>query len=274
MALIDLKTRQIIHSLLFATLFMHVPSCTTEFEKVRTSNDAQLILKKANQYYAEEDWTSAQTLYELAIQYFRGKAEAENIYFNYANTYYQLGEYITASHYFKNFATTYTNSPKREEASFMSAYSNYKLSPNSKLDQSYSKKAIDGFQEFINNNPQSKKISDCNKLIDELRVKLEKKAFDQGLLYYNLSQFQSAVRSFDLMLREFPNAVEEERAKYLMLKSSYELANNSIVDKKQERFEETIQLIQKFKDKFKNAEYKVEAEQLLKQSISQLKKKK
>lgn len=256
----------------FCLSMMLLTSCATDFEKVRTSNDPKLILVKANEYYQDKEWLSAQTLYELAIQFYRGKAEAEMIYFNYANTYYQLGEYITASHYFKTFASTYSNSTKREEAAFMSAYSEYKLSPNARLDQSYSKKAIENFQDFINNNPQSTRVQECNALIDEMRTKLELKAYEQGVLYFEIGQYQSAVRSFELMLKEFPNAVQEEKARFLMLKSSFELAKNSVIDKRKERYEDTVALAKKSKDKFKNASFTSEATDILNKSLSQINK--
>jgi outer membrane protein assembly factor BamD len=251
---------------------MSLNSCTNEFERVRTSNDPKLILKKANEYYKDKEYVSAQALYELAVQFYRGKAEAEEIFLNLSYTFYHTGEYITAAHYFNNFVSTFYNSKKKEEADFMAAYSNYKLSPNFKLDQTYSQKSIDAFQEFIAKYPDSKRISECNNLIDEMRAKMEKKAFQQGSLYYQIGQFQSAVRAFEIMLKDYPGSAYESEAKFLLIKSSYELADNSIEDKKEERFTETVVYCNKYMDKFKDKKIKQQVSEIYSKSNKHLKK--
>ncbi len=238
--------------ILTAVLFT---SCTTEFERVRSSNDPKLILSKANEYFEEEEYLNAQTLYELAIQYYRGKKEAEELFFNYAYTFYHLKEYISSAHYFNSFASTFYNSQNREEAAYMSAYSNYRMSPNFKLDQGYTQKAIDGFQEFTNNYPDSPRVNDCNKLIDELRMKMEKKAFAQGKLYYNIGQYQAAVVAFKNMLNSYPGSKSEQEARYLLIKSSFILAEKSIASKQEERYIESHKLANQYKKKISNKKY-------------------
>lgn len=246
-------------------------SCKSEFELIRTSNDPKKIYETALKYYDKGEYDKAQSLLELSIPNYRGKEEAEDLFYKYANTHYLLGEYILASHYFKSFANTFYNSDKKEEAEYLSAYSNYKLSPNSKLDQSYTQKAIDGFQKFINTYPRSERVEKCNMLIDEMRSKLEQKAFDQGKLYYNISQYQSAVKAFANMLAEFPESERAEEVRYLMLKASYQLAKKSIYEKKQERFEETIKLYERFMKKHPASKYASEVKKINKTTIKELK---
>jgi outer membrane protein assembly factor BamD len=245
----------------FILSFLAFSACTNKFEKVRTSNDPKLILATANGYFKDKDYYSAQSLYELAIQSYRGKSEAESIFFNLAYTFYHTNDFITSSQYFKNFSSTYSTSEKREEADFMSAYANYRLSPNYKLDQSYSKTSIEELEKFINKYPNSKRISECNKLIDNMRAKMERKSFEQGLLYYNIGEFQSSVRGFELLLKDFPGSKYEGEAKLLLVKASYELADKSIEEKKLERFNETLSHCKKFigklKDKKAEAEMKI-----------------
>jgi len=135
-------------SLIFVALITF--GCKSEFETIRTSGDPALWLAKAGEYYELGEYQRAQTLFELTIGPYRGKAEAEEIAYRYAYTYYYTEQYVLASYYFKSFATTYGGSPLKEEADFMTAYSNYELSPVYRLDQSYSVKAIESFEEFAN----------------------------------------------------------------------------------------------------------------------------
>ncbi|MCY7328108.1 MAG: outer membrane protein assembly factor BamD, partial [Saprospiraceae bacterium] len=168
--------------LLLVSGLMLTASCKSSYEKIRTSGDADLLLKTAFDYYEKVQYQRAQTLFELVLTNVRGKAEAEKANFQYAYTHYYLKQYVLAAYYFKNFANTFTNSPYREEAAFMSAYSNYQQSPTYRLDQSDSQKAIEEFQVFVNLFPESKRVEECNRLIDELRRKLEHKAFAEGEL--------------------------------------------------------------------------------------------
>ncbi len=251
---------------------MIASSCKSEFEMIRSSNDPARMYKQALKYYEAEDWVKAQTLLELSIPNYRGKEEAEDLYFKYANTYYQVGEYILGAHYFKSFANTFYNSDKKQEAEFLSAYSNYKLSPNSKLDQTYTAKAIEEFQRFVNTYPRSERVADCNNLIDEMRAKLEKKAFGQGKLYYEIGQYQSAVKSFGNLLSQFPETDRSEEVRFLMLKSSYELAQKSIYEKKRKRYSETLKLYKKFNKKHKASDHAKEALEIFQNTENELKK--
>ena len=124
------------HVLLLLTGFLWlVSACKSEFERVRISGDAKLILNKAFYYYEKEEYQKSQTLFDLVLNTIRGDKDAEKAYFYYAYTYYYLKQYTLAAYYFKNFSNTFTSSAFREEAAYMSAYSNYLLSPTFRLDQ-------------------------------------------------------------------------------------------------------------------------------------------
>jgi len=250
-----MKIRQIIWSLLALTL---LASCKSEFERVRASGDPTLLYQKAFEYYDNEEYLKSQALLELVVSSFRGKKEAEEIYLRYAYTYYYLGQYILASYYFNNFSQTYSTSPKREEADYMAAYSNYRLSPSFRLDQSYSEKAIEGFQLFINTYPESKRVVECNALIDEMRKKMEVKAFEEGKLYFDLRQYQASMQSFENLLRDFPETDAVEEVRYMTVRAAYLLAENSIIDKQAERYGDAATRASEFQTRFAKSKYRKE----------------
>ncbi len=260
-----------LHILLILGLFIFIASCKTPYEKIRTSEDPQEILKVANAYFEDEDYVKAQGLYDIVIPFYRGKKEAEDLFYKYAYTYYHLEEYILASHYFGSYATTFYDSPKREELEFMEAFAQYKLSPNYKLDQSYSQKAIEAFQRFINTYPNSSRISECNDLIDEMRKKMEIKAFDQGKLYYKLERYQAAVVSLENMIKDFPETSRGDDIRHLIIKSNYNLARKSIFAKQEERYDETIRKVGQFKKKYKKSAHLAEINKIEKNCLTALK---
>jgi outer membrane protein assembly factor BamD len=219
-------------------------SCKSEYETIRTSNNPERIYKAAQRYYKAKEYDRALGLYDLIIQYYRGRQEAEELFLNYAYCHYYLNDFILASTYFKNYASTFTNSPDKQEAEYMSAYANYKLSPNHRLDQTYTLKAIEGFEQFINLYPYTERAEEATKLLDAMRSKLEIKAYEQGILYYKIGQFQSAITSFQSFVNEFPETKKMEEVRFLMIRSAMLLAEKSIIDKQKERYEDAMNFVQ------------------------------
>lgn len=249
-----------------AFLLLGFSSCKSSYEKVRISNDPELVLTAANTYYEDGKWLKAQSLYEIVIPFYRGKKEAETLFYRYAYTHYNLGDYILANHYFKNFSNTFYTSEHKEDASFMAAYSNYEMSPSFRLDQSYSDKAIDEFQLFVNSFPNSEKVAECNDLMDQLRAKKEQKAFEECILYYNLRQYQAAITSFENMLKDYPDSKRAEEIRYIIIKSNFDLSKNSIYEKKMERYRETITLVDKFLKKYPKSKNRKELRNIKKEA--------
>ncbi len=245
-------------------------ACRTGFERIRTSGDAALMYQEANALYEKKDFTRAIILYELVIPSYRGKIEAEQLYYNYANANYQNGSYTLSSHYFKTFADTYTTSTLREDALFKSAYSYYLMSPRFRLDQSESSKAVDAFQFFANSYPNSDKIGECNSYIDEIRRKMETKSFESAKLYYHMRNYSSAIQSLENLMKDYPGSVYHEEAAYLITKASYELANESIYLRQEERYRKTTERSSFFLKKYPRSKYKDEVLSYQEQSKKEL----
>lgn len=238
------------------TLLLTLVGCKSEFERVRLSGDVEQIYQKGNAYFEKGDYPKSQALFELIINNFRGRKESEDLYFKYAQTHFYQKNYILAAYYFKTFGTTYPLSPMREEAEYMAALANFKLSPIFRLDQAYTIKAIEGFQDFVNSYPRSERVAECNRLIDGLRAKLEQKAFDEAKLYYDLREYQASLQSFENLLKDFPETKDAERVRYLMVEAAHSWAANSIRDKRKERYERTMDYIAVFRNKYPKSTYK------------------
>ena len=261
--------RSLFTSLVFALLLS--TGCKSVYEEVRASNDPVRILKTADDFFEKEEYYKAQTLYEQIIPFYRGKKEAEQLFYNYSYTYYHQDQFLLSAYYFNNFVSTFYNSDKREEMAYMSAYSNYLMSPNHKLDQTPSLQAIEELQNFINLYPNSPRVDECNELMDELRAKMEKKSYSQGKLYYDLKSYQSAVSSLENTLKDFPETDRAEEIRYLIIKSSEELARNSIYEKMQRRLEKTIDLCDAFKRKYPESPKQNEISSIIKYCNTELK---
>ena len=245
--------------------------CKSNFEKIRSSNDPEKTLAAAHEYFENEEYIKAQGLYELVIPFYRGKKEAEDLFYNYTYTFYNTNEYILASLYFENFTKTFYNSPKKEEMAFMSAFSNYRMSPSHKLDQQPSEKALEDLQTFINTYPNSPRVEECNALMDELRLKLENKSYEQGKLYFDLKDYQAAMTSLENTIKDFPETKRSEELRFLIIKSSSELAKNSVYNKMQDRLDDSIERSEKFLQRYEKSQYRREVQNIIKYCKNELK---
>jgi outer membrane protein assembly factor BamD len=248
-----MKTSYIIRIGFICFCFL-VLACKSDFEKVRESGNAEQIFAKANEYFDSEEYLKANTLFELVLNQYRGRKEAEDLFFRYAYTHYHLRRYVSAAYWFENFSKTFANSDRREETEFMIGYSYYRLTPSFRLDQKYTKEAITAFQKFVNYFPQSSRVSECNTLIDEMRRKLEKKAFDSAQLYYNIGNYKAALHSFENLLKDYPETPDTEMIRYLIVKASYDLAANSVYEKKKDRYMDVVKYFEEFDKRFPNSD--------------------
>ena len=251
-------------------LFAVVLGACSEYQKVLKSSDLKQKQEAAMKYFNEGKYYKAYPLFEELVSIYIGTSKAEELYYHFAYCEYFLGDYLIASHRFQKFHSTFPNSKYAEECHFMSAYCHYKQSPRSSLDQTTTYQAIDAMQLFINRYPNSSRIDSCNTLIDGLRSKLEIKHFNNAKQYFRTKYYKSAIIAFENMLTEFPDTDYREEVTFLILKSNYLLASNSVPSKKEERFNNTLKAYIKFADKYGKSKYIKEAESMYDNSNLQL----
>lgn len=229
-------------------------SCS-KYQKLLKSTDFDMKLEKAKEYYLEEDFTRALPLLEELSSVMRGTEKAEEVSYYYAYCHYGMEENLMSAYLFDKYVRTFPKGKHAEEASYMKAFCYYLEAPRYSLESKNTERAINELQEFINNFPLSTRLSDCNKFIDELNIKLERKAFAIAEQYYITERYRAAIISLNSVLIEFPNTLYREEIQFLILESSYLLAINSIPDKKKERLEETIDFFEMFKDNYPESKY-------------------
>jgi outer membrane protein assembly factor BamD len=226
----------------------------------------------AIKYFEKEDYTKALTLFEELMSVYRGTARGEEVHYYYAYCNYNVEDYLVAGYQFRNYARLYPGGKHAEECAYMNAYCFYLNSPEYSLDQIDTKLAIKEFQSFVNRYPKSERITKCNELIDELRAKLEKKSYENAMLYYNMNDYKAGIASFSNHNKDFPGNKHEEELYYLTVKSYYLLALNSIESKKQERFKAAVDSYTKFAETFPKSSYLQDAETYQKSALKSLEK--
>lgn len=216
------------------TVLILFSSCN-EYQKAIKSEDVAVKFAAASKQYEKGKYDKAIRLYEQIAPAYKGKPQAEKMFYNYAQALYKTKQYYTAGYQFESFAASYPKSEKVEEAYFLSAKCYSKLSPSYTLDQVDTYKAIDKMQTFIDRYPESVYLPEANEVAKVLRNKIEKKAFENAKQYNLISDYKSAIISLDIFIEEFPGTPFKEDALYYKFDSAYNLAINSVDNKMQER---------------------------------------
>lgn len=259
------KQRHLISGLLIM-LLIAVAGCKSKFEKLKASNDNAKKYQAGIAYYNKKEYNKALELFETLVQRYRGQTQAEDLYYYYAYCNYRLKDYTSASYHFKQFADTYPSSQRAEECNFMSAYCYYLDSPVYSLDQENTTKAIDKLQLFINLYPKSERVAEASKLIQNLRDKLERKAYENAKLYLTIGDYQAAVIDFGNVLRDYPDTKYAEEMEYLTIKAQYEYAQHSNVFKQEDRYNQALNFEQQFVEKYPQSKYMADAVSLKRDS--------
>jgi len=240
-------------------------SCKSNFEKLRTSNNIGLKYQEAIKYYENKKYSKALVLFDDLNQRYRGQAEAEDLLFYLAYTNYRLKDYTTARYHFGQFASSYPYSPRAEEARFMAAYCYYEEAPRYSLDQEYTLRALESLQLFLNLYPESTRVEEAEKLIEDLRDRLEYKAFQNAKLYLDMGlmdDYRAAVIAFESALRDYPDSKYSEEMEFLQMKAQYLYGSNSTFRRQEERFNEVLDMYSRFSVNYPESKFLKEATEI------------
>jgi outer membrane protein assembly factor BamD len=234
------------------------------------SDDSEKKYALALQLFSEKDYSRALQLFDQLMGVMRATDKAQKIYYDYAYCYYYQKDYTMAAYYFKRFNTNFPQSSEAEECMYMSAYCNFMNSPEYSLDQTSTHDAIKELQLFINTYPDSKRLPECNDLIDKLREKLETKDYRIAKLYYRMEDYQAAITSFNNILKDYPDTPRKEEILYLVLKSYFKYGIQSIESKKRERLSHVLTAYTDFATLYPSSTYSGEAKSFREKSQKEI----
>ncbi len=258
-------------NLLIISLSVILLASCSEYQKLLKSTDPELKYSKAVQYFEKGDFMRASSLFDEVTSYFRGTERSEEILNYLAKSYMGQKDYFTATEYYKTYTKTYPKGKYIDEAKYMIGYCYYLDSPDARLDQTSTMSAFSALQEFVDLYPQSPKVSEAYKLIEELKDKLAYKQFLSSKLYYNLgnylwNNYESAVITAQNALKDYPDTKYREELLFIVLESKYQQALQSIQEKKIERYRNTIDEYYNFINEYPQSRFKRQAERIFNES--------
>lgn len=253
--------------LLMIVLFL--AGCS-KYEKVLKGTDAELQYKTALEYYGKKKYSKAQRLFERCLPVYRVTQRADSLGYYLSDCYFHTSSYVLAGYSFDQLVQNYPRSGFAEESMFMSAYCLYKASPRPSLDQDYTLKAISGFERFVELYPQSGRMAEANTLLKELYGKILTKSYKGAWQYYWQRNYRAAVAALKHSLLEYPTTPYREEQMYLLAKSSYLLAVNSVESKQRARYQNAVDNYLSFISEFPNSKHAKEVSQYYVRSMMAL----
>ncbi len=255
-----------------------------EYNKVLKCTDYEYKYEAAKSYFAQGQNTKAATLLEDLITILKGTSSGEESLYMLSMAYYNQGDYVTAAQYLNTYYTTYPRGKYTEQARFNAGRALYLDTPEPRLDQSSTVKAIQELQMFMEYFPRSERKDEAQNMIFELQDKLVEKDYLSAKLYYDLGDYTgnssysttgnnylAAIVTAQNILKDYPYTKLREDISILILRARYDMAKASVDEKKEERMRDTIDEYYAFINEFPESKYLAEAEKMFKDASTYVK---
>ena len=187
---------------------------------------------------------------------------------------YNGHDYESAATTFKKYYTSYPKGVYAEMAEFYVGQSLYMSTPEPRLDQTRTVAAVAAFQEYLDIFPDAQYKQTAQKRLFELQDKLVQKELYSAQLYYDLGQYfgnctsggnnyEACIITAQNALKDYPYTSLREKFAILVMKSKYELAQQSIEEKRLERFQDAEDECYGFLNEYPDSKEKTTAEKFI-----------
>lgn len=248
--------------------------CAHEFNQVYKSTDYSYKYEYAKECFANGKYTQAITLLEELVTIQKGTDNAEESLYMLAMAQFCDKDYESAAMTFKKYYKTYPKGIYAEMASFYIGESLFMSTPEPRLDQTQTVNSIAAFQEYLDIYPESSLKGKAQKRLFELQDKLVKKELYSAQLYYNLgtyfgnctsggSNYEACIITAQNAINDYPYSSLREDFAVLIMKSKFELAEQSVESKKIDRYRDAEDECYGFLNEYPESKNKALAEKYI-----------
>ena len=234
--------------IILSSIALLMCSCASEFNAVYKYGDQEAKYEYAKEFFARGKFQQAATLLEELVTMKKGTEEAQECLYMLGMAQYNNQDYQAASETFKKYGASYPRGIYAEPAAFYVGQSLFESSPEPRLDQSPTNGAINAYQQFMDLYPDSKLRNRAQERLYVLYDKLIQKEYLSAELYYNLggyfgninsndeSNYNASIITAQNALKTYPYCSLREEFMLLIMKSKFQLAENSTQEKLLERY--------------------------------------
>jgi len=229
--------KKVLFSLL---ILLSLWSCSSTVDT--TSLTAEEHLQYAQQLLTEGDYEMAVKEYQSILLQYMGNPVNDDAQYFLGITYFKREQYLLAAYEFSKLIRDIPSSEFVQDAQFMLADSYYQQSPNFQLEQSYTKKAVDEFQAFIEFFPTHPKVAEAEKKMHELNNKFAEKEFNSAHIYEKMEYYNAAIKYYTQVYETYHDTEYAPIALYKKI----------ILLVEKERVDESLRSIADYLEKYPN----------------------
>lgn len=241
-------------------------SCAHDFNNVYKSDDKSYKYEYAKQCFASGRFAQAATLLQELVTAQKGRVNAQESLYMLGMAQYCNRDYEAASATFRKYFSSYPKGEYAEQASFYVGQSLFQSMADPRLDQSTTVGAINAYQNFMDYFPDSPLRETAQKQMFILQDNLVMKEYLSAELYYNLggyfgninsnteSNYESCIITAQNALKAYPFSSLREKFSVLIMKSKFELAENSSEEKRVDRYRDAEDECYGFLNEFPESE--------------------
>ncbi len=237
------------------------------------SSDTDLRYEAAKQYFYDGRYTRCSTLLYDLLAATKGTERGQEALYMLAMANYKAKNYDVASEYFKKYYESYPRGYYCQEARLYTGLSLYKNTPEPILDQTDTYKAITEFNNFIEAMPDSRYRQTAQDYIFKLQDKLIEKEYASAKLYFDLgayflncleggSNYQACIVTAQNAINDYPYSPRREDFAILILRSKFEMAEQSVESKKAERYQSAAEEFYSFENEYPQSKFMKRAKEL------------
>ncbi|MCM1034744.1 MAG: outer membrane protein assembly factor BamD [Paludibacter sp.] len=239
----------------------------SEYQKLLKSTDPALKYDKAIEYFNKKDYVRAQTLLDDVSPYYKGTERSEDVLIYLARCYTGQKDYTGATEYYQVYIRNYPKGRFIIEARYMIGHCYYLDSPDARLDQAQTHKAIEYFTQFIELYPESPYVAQAAQEMNEMYDKLAQKEFLSARLYYNLgsylgNNYESCIIVAQNALKKYPGNSYQEELCWYILQAKYQEVLNSIEELKEERLRDAADEYYNFVTEYPDSKHRKAADRI------------
>ena len=236
--------------------------CKSKFEALLSGNDADAKYEEAFRLYNTKKFKKAAQMFESLSLLTAGMDRDDTVRFYWALSNYKYKDFITAEANFKSFTELYPRSPFISQARFLRLDCMYRSTYRYELDQGPTNLAIVAISEYMIEFPQSEHYGTCRKMLDELNMRLDTKAFEAARLYFKMEDYIAAKTAFKNILKDDADNSYREQILYYIAKADFKYAQNSVSSKQKERYMEFVDAYLNFIGEYPDSQYRKELDQM------------
>ncbi|WP_232038284.1 outer membrane protein assembly factor BamD [Paraprevotella xylaniphila] len=260
-------------------------SCN-QYNNVMKTADYDYKYEAAKEYFVKGQYSRSSVLLGELVTLMKGTSRGEECLYMLAMSEFCDGNFDVAHSYFKKYYQSYPKGVYVEYARFYAGRALYESVPDTRLDQSSTMAAVKEFQDFLDYYPYTSLKDRTQEMIFALQDKMVEKEFQAAKLYYDLgsymyncsyggSNYEACIVTARNALLDYPYASPERREEFsiMILRAKYQLALQSVEEKRLDRYRDTIDEYYGFMNEYPESKYLKDAQRIFAQSEKYVNKK-